>query len=411
MRLLVAGMESSDRLSGPRVQPQPPRRRQLVVEGVPHEGMREAQPARGPRDLAHGAGFQRLVEHLERLARLAVGHSRQGVDRELAPEHAGRCQSLAALLGKPPDAAPDYVADALRDAHARRRAVLECSLRDQQPRHLVDEECVSLRLGVNRRDGRRVRREASGQMDVLADVRLVETAKRDPPHRRLARQLGQRRGERIAKGRVDVPVGANDEQAAVSQPACDELEEQQRGLVGGVQIVEREHERPLCGGAREKREHGVEEAEASRLRVERRRLRQIAKELAQFRQQLCHLASAGTELLTKALGIALTDVGPKRLHPGPVGGGTARLPTSADQNVCGARPSVEDKLFGEAAFSDAGLTDEEEEVATAGTRVLEAREELSQLRRTADEDASRRLGRLLDHALDRARQIERAVLP
>ena len=169
-----------------------------------------------------------------------------------------------------------------------------------------------------------------------------------------------------------------------------------------MQVVEYEHDRPLCGGAREERDHGVEEAEASRLRVEQRRFREIGKELAQLGQELCKLASAGTQLLTHARGIALNDVSPKGLHPWPVGGGTARLPTAATRTRVRPRVSVDDQLFDEAALADAGLADEEEEAATAGKSVFEARQKLSQLRLTADEDAWPGLGRGLDRGLDRS---------
>ena len=76
-------------------------------------------------------------------------------------------------------------------------------------------------------DGRGVRRDAGGQGDVLADVGLGETGERDPPRHTLARQLRQGGTQRVAQGRVDVAVGANHQQAAVSQPAREELEEQE----------------------------------------------------------------------------------------------------------------------------------------------------------------------------------------
>ena len=66
----------------------------------------------------------------------------------------------------------------------------------------------------------------------------------------------------MVAAQLDVAVGADHEQRAVAQLAGEELEQQQRGLVGPVQVVEDEHQRPRGGGAGEEARDRVEEAEA-----------------------------------------------------------------------------------------------------------------------------------------------------
>ena len=73
---------------------------------------------------------------------------------------------------------------------------------------------------------------------------LAQAAERKRSRDRLASQLGERRRERIREGRIDVAVGADDQQAAVAELAGHEPEEQERGLVRRVQVVEHQHQRP-----------------------------------------------------------------------------------------------------------------------------------------------------------------------
>ena len=59
----------------------------------------------------------------------------------------------------------------------------------------------------------------------------------------LARDLGQHRGELLARDRIDVAVGGQDHQPHGAELAGEELQEQQRRLVGGVHVVERQQDR------------------------------------------------------------------------------------------------------------------------------------------------------------------------
>ncbi len=86
-------------------------------------------------------------------------------------------------------------------------------------------------------------------------------------HVRLASQLGQGRVERDADGGVHVSERAHDQQPAVGDRAGHELEQQQGGLVGGVEVVEDDDDRLLPCRAGEPRDDLLEQAEPGRLGV------------------------------------------------------------------------------------------------------------------------------------------------
>ena len=65
-----------------------------------------------------------------------------------------------------------------------------------------------------------------------------------------------------------VAVGADEEHLGIAEFPRGELQQEQRGGVGPVQIVEEDDERPLCGGIDEKRGHRFEQAESRLVGVE-----------------------------------------------------------------------------------------------------------------------------------------------
>ena len=72
--------------------------------------------------------------------------------------------------------------------------------RREQPHDLADEERVALGLLVDRRDelaSTAISRRVSSMYS--RDVGSLRPAERDPARHRLARELGERRGERVAR--------------------------------------------------------------------------------------------------------------------------------------------------------------------------------------------------------------------
>ena len=66
---------------------------------------------------------------------------------------------------------------------------------------------------------------------------------------------------------IDLAIGAEDEHSRIAELVRDELQEEKRGRVGPVQIVEHQDERRPLGGGPEERRDRIEEVEPRVLRV------------------------------------------------------------------------------------------------------------------------------------------------
>ena len=73
-----------------------------------------------------------------------------------------------------------------------------------------------------------------------------------------------------SRPRLAGAVGGDGEDVSAVKAAREELEQAHRGHVGGVQVVEHDHDRPARRRGADERGRGVERAEARRLGVERR---------------------------------------------------------------------------------------------------------------------------------------------
>ena len=188
--------------------------------------------------------------------------------------------------------AADHLSHALRDHKRRCCRLVEASLRDEQPHDLADEKRIAIGPGHHRRAQVRCGRRGRGELDKAGDVGFTEAGERERPRDRLAGQLNEGRGERIRKGRIYVPVRADDQQAALAELARDELEKQERGLVGRMQVVEHEHQRARGRRTLQEGRHGIEESEARSIGLERRRRRQITEAVAELGEEPGYVGGA-----------------------------------------------------------------------------------------------------------------------
>ena len=93
-------------------------------------------------------------------------------------------------------------------------------------------------------------RRACGQLDQAGDLGHVEPTESDRAGDRLAANLGHGLVQRIAGLGLGVSVGADENDARLAQRAGEELQEQQRRRVGGVQIIEYENDGLRVAAAR-----------------------------------------------------------------------------------------------------------------------------------------------------------------
>ena len=282
MRFLILRVERLERLAGASMQLHPPGSRQPFVKGLADQRMPEPQASPRAWHRRQHTSCDRLVEQVEQFVRGDLGQPLQGIERELAAEHGGEREHDHALLGQAPQPPPDHLANALRDPECPELAgidVGDMSIRCEQAHDLGDEERVASRLCMDRRAQPCGRGRAGSELDILRDVLFGQSTELDASRDLLPRQLRERRRERIAHGRVDVAVRADDEDPAAGDPSRDESKQEQRRLVGDVKVVEHEHERTGGRSVPEEVANRIEEPEARPLDLQRW-LRQIGEELA-----------------------------------------------------------------------------------------------------------------------------------
>ena len=235
--------------------------RELVVDGVAHERVHEAQRRLGAQDLrAHErprrAGHGRLVELGER-----------GDDGQLGAlaQHAHRARHRRGVRGEPGEAEQDGAGDGARadGAHGVEvRGVGTDALGLQRAQQLAQQQRVAAR-GV-------VAGVAEGRLGGLAQLRAHERADRRRPERaraqrqrrRVVRDLGEQRGVRPG---LAAAQRRGDEQRGAVEPAGEVGEEAQGGAVAPVQVVDGEQERALGGEVEREPVEAVQDGELGAL--------------------------------------------------------------------------------------------------------------------------------------------------
>ena len=398
----VAGVEVLERLGHRAVQAQPPRRGEVLVERVADKDVGEAQP---PARLGHGAdepGLGRLVEGREHLVLVPPGDGADDVGVELAADHGGQCEQLAAGVGLALQAPADRLDHAARDGEPVRRRP---ALGRQQPSDLAREQRVALGLRVDLGGQVGGGRVAHRQRQQERGVGSAEAAQRERRGGRRAGDVGQGCGQLGAD--LGVAIAADHEQGRAAELRGDEAQEQQRGCVCGVQVVEADDERARGAGVAQEGRDRLEEPEAVGLG-------RLVDQVGQFGQERRELGPLASELVAERVGVDIAHVGAQRLHPRPVRRRAAGLPAAPDADARPAGPRMVRELVGQAALADPGLAGDEHEPPATGDRVVERAEQHAELALAADESAGRggrrRRGRVELGVLTQDRLLELAQL-
>ncbi len=260
---------------------------------------------------------------------------------------------------------------------------------DQQPYDLADEQRVALGLGVDRgRDA--VLGHGAGRLgDEGGDVGAGPARELQPHAAGLPDELGQRRAERLAERRVDVAVGAEDQHRSGADRPRHEAQQEQRRGVGGVEVVEHDHDRAARRDVPEQGAGRLEQPEAGPLGVGCRGRREVGDEPAELGQDLGELPGARAERRGRQ-GRRVGEAAPQGLDPRPVGRGAARLPAAPDEHARAAVARAGRGLLDEPALADPRLAPDEGDAAVAGEGGVERIAEEGELALAADEPAVRR---------------------
>ena len=99
-RLGIGAVKLLERLRDAPVHPHAPRRRQLVIERLAHERVREVEPGRRPRQLDNEPRCHRFVQRGEQRLLVEVGHLLEHVELEVAARHRGRGHHDVGRVGR-----------------------------------------------------------------------------------------------------------------------------------------------------------------------------------------------------------------------------------------------------------------------------------------------------------------------
>ena len=404
----LAGVHRLDRRGAVAMDRRAPRGRHLGVQGLADQRVSEGVLAGAFARLDDQPCVDRFAERRRHLFRRAVADPRDHLELELPTADGGEPQHLVGGLREAIEPPADHLAHALRDRDLPPRLVLaEATLGRHQPHDLADEERVAPRLLADR-DGELGGRaiDAGGELDVAGDSVGVEAVQCDSTRGVDLGELAERCGKRVVAAELDVAVGADDQQAGVGEPAGEEAQQQQRRLVGPVQIVEHDDQRAGARGAAEELGDGVEDPEARLLGIHRRELADVAEALADLGHDPRHVRGAGAELPAQPDRIGLADVLADRLRPWPVRRGAVALVAATPEHARSAHPGVGRELLGGPGLADPGIAGQHQHPALAGERVLEQRAHLLELSLAPDEDAA---GESLERVLVRGFGLPRPV--
>ena len=214
--------------------------------------------------LAQDLTPERLLEEVEHVILVGIEHTADHLEREPAGHRGTDRQHPVAVVAEPRQPPPDHLAHALGELFgdtgsdpvafdARERAAL-----GEVPQDLRDEERVSFGLAVHRfrEDCRRLL--VADRLDERLHLVAIEPAQEDALVQMLSPQNRNRVGQWVRAVELDVSIRAHDQDALAAKVAREVLQQQQRRLVGPVQVVEHQHDRARSRRVREERRHALE---------------------------------------------------------------------------------------------------------------------------------------------------------
>ena len=351
---------------------EPPRRRKIVVERLAHQLVSERVAAPLRRKLGDHAHRCCLAQEVEKPGGCQPARSLEQVQVELPPDHGRDPERRDRLAGEACDAAADQRADLLRNAEegVLDRLVEACErvLGGEQADDLADEEGVASGDLVQPRDCLPRRGRTGDRPHVRLDVRRRQAAKRDPAAD--AGQLGERVTE-LERPPFGLSIGRHEQDAGFRERVAEEAKEQQRRLVSGVDVVQRDEERLLAGDGSEEAANRVEQADALTFGHDRARRPARPRVRVGGRGELFEISSERAD----------------DLHPRPVRRSAALLPATAGDGTHAVLPGYQGELAHQPGLADARLAGQEHERPAGGRRLLERSRQTGQLLVAPDERA------------------------
>ena len=249
--------DALDGLGDLAVEPNPAADRQLLIQGVLDEGVREREPIARRPNLSDQPRLHRALEQFERGVGVEVGGAGHNVEIEIAAHDGGRGEDTVHRIAETPNSITNDLADALWESdlleiHCRDPpsvlALRDRSTLREMAEHLADEERVAAGLLTKcMREAKAVgvHRVAGDGLHHRDDIGVGEARERDTVDTGLASQRRQRRSERILGADVGLAVRANEQEATRGHGRDQVLQQLQRAPIGPMEIVQHDDHRAV----------------------------------------------------------------------------------------------------------------------------------------------------------------------
>ena len=368
-----------DRLPDPPVQLHPGRDRQPLVQHLPDQGVGEAIPADGAVLLGDHVQCHRLRQPAEHALhrKLAGGpHQRQV---ELPAHHRRRRQHHHGVGGQWAQSPRDHRPHAPRQRHPKPAGVLQGGVGGQQPHGLPDEQRVAFGRLVDGGNHGLGGLRPGERLDEPADLASVQAPKAE--QMALAYQLPHRVADPVPAVRRHVAVGPDDQQPGAARVSGQELQQQQGGVVGRLQVLHDQHQRPHRRRLPQEPGDRLEEREAGGVGHTRgpREGSGRPEALGQARHQLGDRGRPRTQPVGQGLVVEVLGEGTDHLGPWPERRGAPSLPAANPQHPSPSPGRVVRQVLGQPRLADPGLPRDQQQPHPPADRVLEAGHQLGHL--------------------------------
>ncbi len=363
------------RLADPQVQLRPAHARHAVIDGPAHELVAEPVSELTAGKLDQHAAAGGLVERSNQVALGELGPSCEDRRVELGAGRGREFEYLGGGRRQTAEPGADDLADALRGPelgdHRAGEAQLARFGRDhvglhQRPPQLAHQERVAAREVEDR--GGDLGLALSGAVigdaaDELAHLQVGESPQPQPHHVVGSAQVRERLREHLRDLRLGVAEGGEQEHPPGPGALGEMPQQQQRGRVSPVAVLDHEHHRTAPADPLEQIGHDRVEAVALGVGVGPHRRREVAEPLGEARQQPDQLAPRGTQRVSQLVLVEHARQALERLRERPVG--------SMDHRVAGSVQHQRARLGGlggeladEAALARPRLSAEQHDPAT-----------------------------------------------
>ena len=166
---------------------------------------------------------------------------------------------------------------------------------------------------------RRIQGETRGVVEETRDLGLREPVQGHGLASRGPRERAQRLTEGMTEVQGMVTVGPEDQHRRGPKFPHEKLQEEQRGGIGPVQIVEEEHEGLRVRDIGEEGGEPIKEVEPGVRRLEGRRDGQLGQAFAHVGDHLRNLSGTTPEGCAQGVRVARLHIGADDLHPRPEG--------------------------------------------------------------------------------------------